>query len=578
MICFETDIHGIALDFFKERVSILPDYVKANQIIKEICGICNFFDSQNEAEELLINIRNENPIVSECTRREYGDFQTNNNLAIEVTEYASLKYPNIEFVLEPTCGKGNFILAAIKSFRNIKKIVGVEIFHPYIWETKLKILSFYLENSNLSKPEIDIIHEDAFQYNYYDLADSTRHLKTLIIGNPPWVTNSELGTINSKNLPQKSNFKQVKGFEARTGKGNFDLGEYISLNLIRAFQKHNGLFAFLIKNSVVKNLISSQNANQFTIGNIEMLNIDSKKEFNVSVNASLFVTSLNTSPDFTCDEYDFYTGQKSTTFGWYKDKFVYSIDDYDSSSCVDGKSPFVWRSGVKHDCSKIMEFDKVGEFYRNSLGENIHLEHELVYNFLKSSDLKDFQANTSRKFTLITQNKVGQDTRYIKEKFPLTYSYLNSHRESFVNRKSSIYVDKPEFSIFGIGEYSFKKYKIAVSGLYKSTHFTLVLPETKPIMLDDTCYFIGFDNFKMASIAHFLLNSDVVQKFLKSIIFSDAKRPINKDNLMRIDLIRVYNQTNFIEAKANINGLTEEDWKAFKAEFEKKLNNQIQLF
>ena len=106
----------------------------------------------------------------------------------------------------------------------------------------------------------------------------------------------------------------------------------------------------------------------------------------------------------------------------------------------------------------------------------------------------------------------------------LSYNYLSTHKEFFDKRKSSIYKDKPDFSIFGIGDYSFTNYKVAISGLYKSTHFTLVSPkDNKPIMLDDTCYFIGFNKLKMAEIAHYLVNSDSIQQFLKSIIFSDSK-------------------------------------------------------
>ena len=55
-------------------------------------------------------------------------------------------------------------------------------------------------------------------------------------------------------------------------------------------------------------------------------------------------------------------------------------------------------------------------------------------------------------------------------------------------------------------------------------------------MLDDTCYFIGFDHSNEAKIAQFLLNSSTVQDFLSSIIFADSKRSITKDILMRVDL------------------------------------------
>ncbi len=193
------------------------------------------------------------------------------------------------------------------------------------------------------------------------------------------MTNSELGSIESKNLPKKSNFKKHKGLEAMMGKGNFDIGEYISITMLNCFQNHNGVLAFLIKNSVVKNLIQDQKRASYRIGESEKLTIDTKKEFNVSVNASLFLSRLNTEPDFTCKELDFYSKKPITTFGWYKNQFVYSIQNYDQSSVVEGKSIFIWRSGVKHDCSKVMELEQVNGHFKNRLGEEMKLEKNLVY-------------------------------------------------------------------------------------------------------------------------------------------------------------------------------------------------------
>ncbi|HAI20021.1 MAG TPA: hypothetical protein DCM10_19620, partial [Xanthomarina gelatinilytica] len=431
MICFETHITDSTLEFFQKNLKTLFDFYQINNLVKKVSGINTFFTSQEEATELLEKLKENNSIVSEPNRREYGDFQTNENLSEQVAKYVFLKQNGFEFILEPTCGKGNFILASIKQSNSLKKIVGVEIYQPYVWATKFKILDYYLTNKEINKPEIDIIHGNAFEFDYNQLAKSTSDLKTLVIGNPPWVTNSELGSIDSKNLPQKSNFKKHSGFEAITGKGNFDIGEYISLIMLKCFENHNGAFAFLIKNSVVKNLIQDQKRNCFKISQSEKLNIDSKKEFNVSVNACLFLTQLNTEPDFTCKEFDFYNKEYLTTFGWYKDKFVYSVEDYDKSSIVDGKSIFTWRSGVKHDCSKIMEFERENGHYINGLGKEINLEDKLVYGLLKSSDLKYDKTNTFRKLTIITQKKIGQPTKYIKEDLPLTYEYLSSHKEFF---------------------------------------------------------------------------------------------------------------------------------------------------
>ncbi len=227
-----------------------------------------------------------------------------------------------------------------------------------------------------------------------------------------------------------------------------------------------------------------------------------------------------------------------------------------------------------------MELEKIDEDYLNRLKNKIRLEENLVYGLLKSSDLKENVTNSYRKLTIITQNKIGQDTSYIKEYYPLTYEYLTSNKEFFNNRKSSIYKDKPPFSIFGVGDYSFAPYKVAISGLYKSTHFTLVVPKNnKPIMLDDTCYFIGFEERKNAEIAHYILNSEKVQNLLKSIIFTDAKRAINKDTLMRIDLKKSYESIDYNTAKNRIKNLTKNDWEEFKTIIDVKTEvTQMTLF
>ena len=147
---------------------------------------------------------------------------------------------------------------------------------------------------------------------------------------------------------------------------------------------------------------------------------------------------------------------------------------------------------------------------------------------------------------------------------------------------TSIYKRKPLFSIFGIGDYSFKPYKVAISGMYKSTTFSLVTPNNnKPIMLDDTCYFIGFDTLIEAEITQFLLNKNIAQQFIHSIAFTDAKRMITKDLLMRINLTEIIKNTNFIELKTQIEHINKQDWINYKDRLDKKdfeKNQQLEFF
>ncbi len=588
MRIFEANITLLVSNFLNESLKEIVSIDKANQKMYDTFGILHFFDNENDLQTLKETISETQNLLEEPNRAEYGDFQTNEDLANKVTLNLVSKNISPKVIIEPTCGKGNFIIASLKNFNNISSIFGIEIYKPYVWETKFNIINFYLENPKKNKPEILISHCNVFDFDFKKIAKQFSLEEILIIGNPPWVTNSMLGSLNSTNLPRKNNFKNHSGLDAITGKGNFDIAEFITMSLIDTFQNINGNLLLLVKNSVVKNIVFDQNKRNFKIGTIEKHSIDCKKEFNVSVEASLFYCKLNSVPEFNCKEFNFYNNEICLqNFGWLENKFVSNIDTYNNTKEIDGESPFVWRQGLKHDCSTIMELDKVNGHYVNGLNEEIKLESDLVYGILKSSDLKNTVINQTRKYTIVTQKKVGQDTKYIKSEFPKTYGYLIDHLSSFDARKSSIYNNKPSFSIFGIGDYSFKPYKVAISGLYKTFHFTLVLPQNdKPVMLDDTCYLIGFDKIEFAIYSLILLNSKTAMQFLKSITFSDAKRTFTKDVLMRIDLLKLAKNINVDELKFEIEKLnklynlniTLNLWESYLVEMRPINSGQLEMF
>ncbi len=588
MKIFEANITHQVSDFLNDNLKKVASFEKANQKMYDTFGIIHFFDNDEELETLKEVLSITNNMVEEPDRAEYGDFQTNSDLANKVTLQLASNNISPEVVIEPTCGKGNFIIASLRNFKNIKNVFGVEIYNPYVWETKFNIVDFFLSNPNSNKPEISIVHCNVFDFDFKAIAKKYSTNDILVIGNPPWVTNSKLGSLNSTNLPKKTNFKNHSGLDAMTGKGNFDIAESITVTMIETFQNMKGNLLLLIKNSVIKNIVFDQNKNRYKISTIEKHCIDSKKEFNVSVEAALFYCKLNSLPTFDCTEFDFYNNQTTQLkFGWLNDKFVSNIDTYIHTKEIDGECPFVWRQGLKHDCSTVMELDKVNGHYINGLGEEVELEDGLVYGILKSSDLKNTAINQTRKFTIVTQKKVGQETKYIKTEYPKTYQYLTQHQANFDARKSSIYNNKPLFSIFGIGDYSFKPFKVAISGLYKTYHFTLILPQdNKPVMLDDTCYLIGFDKIEFAVYSLILLNSDTTVQFLQSITFPDAKRTFTKDVLMRIDLLELAKQISKTQLQFELETLNEKYklnltlnlWDNFINEMTPVNNGQITMF
>ncbi|HPD25942.1 MAG TPA: hypothetical protein PK464_04180 [Candidatus Marinimicrobia bacterium] len=588
MRIFEANISLQVCSFLKDFLNKTSSFENANQKMFDAFGIKTFFENENDFQGLkesvsVVAISS----IEEPDRAEYGDFQTNKDLANKVAKHLAKRNISPEIVIEPTCGKGNFIIASLSNFKAVKQVFGIEIYKPYVWETKFSILDFFLSNPDSNKPEITITHCSIFDFDFKNISKKYPTEKLLIIGNPPWVTNSKLGSLNSSNLPKKSNFKNQNGLDAMTGKGNFDIAEYITLMLLDAFQSHNGYLALLVKNSVVKNIVFDQKDKKYRIGEIEKYCIDTKKEFNVSVEAALLYCQLNSTPSAECNEFDFYSLEKKLSFGWLNSKFVSNLSDYNETKEIDGVCPFEWRQGIKHDCTAIMELERVNGHFVNNQSDEIKLEEDLVYGFLKSSDLKNTVIKSTRKHTIVTQTKVGQETSYIQHLYPETYSYLKKNISKFQARKSSIYNGKPLFSIFGIGDYSFKPFKVAISGLYKTYHFTLVLPQNdKPVMLDDTCYFIGFDKIEYAVYAIILLNSKTTEAFLKSITFSDAKRVFTKDLLMRLDLLNlamlisrneIEEQIVFLNDKYSLN-INLSQWESFINEMTPKKEKQLTIF
>lgn len=523
------------------------DYTDANSIIRSISGIVDYFSSENEKNIFISTIEKDAYTVCE-DRVSYGDWQTPISLAEKICERHASKYGNPDIVIEPTCGLGTFIFSALAKFPNLSEIYALEINHQYIIKLKYNLLLNALSKPSQSYPDIYIFNADFFKFDFSYIIKRAKNnnWNLAIIGNPPWVTNSRQGTNNSSNIPLKNNNYGLKGIEAITGKSNFDISEYITLDLLKLSQINKGGISFLLKNSVIRNIMEKQKSNPLRIGEIEQGQIDASSEFNVSVEASCFSAHLNCNPSMICSVRDFYDDSHIREYGWTDDVFVSDTALYHNFSKYDKRSTYIWRSGIKHDCTAVLELTLSDKGFTNGLGETVIIENDLIYPLLKSSDINRYQHEHFRKYIIVPQHNVGEATSILKHTHPLAYEYLLKHSKAFADRKSSIYKGKDRFSIFGIGNYSFKPYKIVVSSLYKAIRFVLISQfDGKPVMVDDTCYQLDFDNFEEATSIYNAINSKEIQALLKSLVFNDAKRVITKGLLMRLDLAQYCKDNGF---------------------------------
>ncbi|MCM1066294.1 MAG: SAM-dependent methyltransferase [Muribaculaceae bacterium] len=513
------------------------DFTKANSLIHSASGIVDFFDSNEDKESFISSYESDSDIACE-EKSTYGDWQTPYPLALRVCQNYLLKFGQPDVVIEPTCGLGSFVRACLVAFPDIKSIYAIEINKEYVNNLKVRLLADALVSPKPSKPDIHIANADFFNFDFSFIAERciANNYKVGLIGNPPWVTNSHQGRKGSSNLPQKSNQYHLTGLDALTGKSNFDISEFIALSLLKTFDGCKGAVSFLLKNSVIRNIVNKQIINGYLLSDVRQEKIDAAKEFDVSVDASCLSASLGDTPSNQCDIVDFYTQRYISTYGWAGDRFSSDIAAYEKYSQFDGKSTFIWRSGIKHDCATVLELTYQDGRYKNGLNEYVDIEGEYIYPLLKSSDTKK-ECTEYRRFVIVPQRRIGQDTSQLGKSAPRLFAYLMNHADAFDKRKSSIYKGKDRFSIFGIGDYSFKPFKIVVSSLYKNIDFKLLKEyDGVPVMVDDTCYQLDFDTIEEATVILEALQSDEIRSLLRSLVFTDSKRVVTKNLLMRLDL------------------------------------------
>lgn len=463
---------------------------------------------------------------------ELGDFQTPRCLARQVCALLAARRFTVASILEPTCGTGNLLCAALDQYPNVKKAIGLEINPEYVKTATTEVR----RRSDATKARI-------IEGNFFD-ADWSRLLlelpdPLLVIGNPPWVTNAELGSMASSNLPRKSNFQKHSGLDALTGKSNFDISEWMLTHILELVAGRNAAIAMLCKTSVARKVLVHAWKKQIGLLSSDMYLIDAARHFGASVDACLLVCRLSRGAESTdCSVYGG-LGQDNAThrIGYRDGQLIAKLALYDRWRHLQGDGVHRWRSGVKHDCAKVMELTKVASGYRNGLGELVELEDEYVFPMLKSSDVANDCTLNPERWMLVTQRAVGDETTSIKRWAPRTWNYLLEHAERLDRRASSIYRKRPRFSVFGVGPYTFAPWKIAVSGFYKALEFkTVGTVGRKPIVLDDTSYFLPFRTKSEAEYISSLLNSVTAKEFFRAFIFWDMKRPITVEVLRRLDL------------------------------------------
>lgn len=468
-------------------------------------------------------------------KAEYGDFQTPEVLAREICTLLRKHALRPKSLLEPTCGLGKFLFAALDEFKEVQEALGADINASYIKYARTNL------QRRQDAAKARLLEADFFATDWEKVMAELPE-PILVLGNLPWVTNAHLSTLGSQNLPTKSNFQGRNGLDAITGKANFDISEWMLIRLLEAMNGRRCALAMLCKSSVARKTLLHVWKNKIALEGSAIYRIEADLHFDAAVDAALLVMHFRPGthdleakvhPRLHADS------KPETVIGYEDGMLLANMAAYHRWKHLCGEEIIKWRSGIKHDCSKVMEVCKEGTKYRNGFGDLVGLEDSYLYPMLKSSQIARGGGSTNR-YMLVPQHTIGGDTKEIQNRAPRTWDYLQSHANLLKGRSSSIYRNRPPFSIFGVGEYSFAPWKVAISGFYKKLAFVTVGPiKDKPVVFDDTAYFLPCRAQVEAEYLGTLLNSSAAQGFYKAFVFWDAKRPITAELLRRLDLRRL---------------------------------------
>ncbi len=210
------------------------------------------------------------------SRVEFGDFQTPDELCQQVCGVIAHSGLSPASIVEPTCGKGSFLRASVQAFPDCRSILGFEVNPVYADE---------------AVDGVSVTQADFFATNWADVLGNLPE-PVLGIGNPPWVTNSAIGSLNGSNLPEKSNFLNITGMDAITGKSNFDISEWMVFHLLETLSERQAMLAMLCKTTVARKVLRRAWKSGLQIGEVSVRLIDALNHFGAAVDACLLVCDL----------------------------------------------------------------------------------------------------------------------------------------------------------------------------------------------------------------------------------------------------------------------------------------------
>ncbi len=314
--------------------------------------------------------------------RALGDWQTPLDLSAVVFQLLSRLGMSWSRVLEPTCGTGNFLVSALAADPAPVKMIGLDIQESHLANARIALPN--------DAPSVRLIQQNIFDIDLGKEIQWTTNGSLLVVGNPPWVTNAELGLHGGINRPRRRNIKGLSGLDAMTGSANFDIAESITLKIMHELAQQRPTVALLVKTTVARNILQYSHRMRWTVEHASIHHFDARKTFGAAVDACLVV--IKCGGDKTIHHIPVFESLSSRmpvhVMGFTNNTLVHDVIAYQGASSIDGTSPIEWRQGVKHDSASVLELTRGPDgSLINKLGAMVDVETDYIFPLIKGTQL-----------------------------------------------------------------------------------------------------------------------------------------------------------------------------------------------
>ena len=502
--------------------------------------------------------------------------------------------------------------ASSDNFCNIYIFGNKFSFPKEIQQQKEKMLKYIQESKDKENTEL------SKQINKYDNISKEVYINLLkeriesifiknidyVIGNPPWINWEYLPEI-SKELTKKTWIKY--GLFEQNGKNlsfsKEDISVLVTYIAIDKLLKEKGIISFVIRMGSFKSKQNGIGFRNFKLGtngeDIKVLHVD---DFS---NMKVFPGAINTScvaymkkgeittypvPFSTCKMKDNKiikkneiaiptTNEKNSI--WLntteeklkEEKMVLGNNNYRARTGVftGGANAVYWvRTLQTLENGNILIENVVERAKRKAPQIQFEIEKGLVYELCRGSELGKETKNDIAiicPHTQFTKMK-AIDIEVMKEQYPLTLNYLTYFKDILNERKGFATWEKSNqeesfYAIQRIGEYTFKKYKVAWKYISKKFEVFLI-NESSNEMLENTLVlpsekimYVAFDDKDEANYLAGILNSRIVKETVESFMTETSIsthvldklkiEDFDRNNTLHMSIAKSYENKNYDE-------------------------------